>query len=154
SQLHETSPVFGWAGGKGWEWINLGFLTGGLWLLARGTIRWQIPTGLLAGLGLTALPFWLINPEVYASPLLHIVSGGALLGAFFIATDPVSASTTPRGRLLYGLGIGVLTWIIRTWGGYPDAIAFAVLLMNMAAPTIDELTQPRVYGHGRKGRHR
>ena len=73
-----------------------------------------------------------------------------MLGAFFIATDPVSASTTPRGRLLFGAGVGVLTYVIRTWGGYPDGVAFAVLLMNMAAPTIDQYTQPRVFGHADK----
>ncbi|MDH5470164.1 MAG: RnfABCDGE type electron transport complex subunit D, partial [Gammaproteobacteria bacterium] len=73
-------------------------------------------------------------------------SGAAMLGAFFIATDPVSASTTPRGRLWFGFGIGVLTWVIRTWGGYPDGVAFAVLLMNLAAPTIDFYTRPRVFG--------
>ena len=70
--------------------------------------------------------------------------------AFFIATDPVTASTTPRGRLIYGFCIGILIYIIRTWGGYPDAIAFAVLLMNMAVPTIDYYTQPRVFGHDKK----
>ena len=74
----------------------------------------------------------------------------AMLAAFFIATDPVSASTTPRGRLLFGAGIGLLIFIIRTWGGYPDGVAFAVLLMNMAAPVIDHYTQPRVFGHGRR----
>jgi electron transport complex protein RnfD len=71
------------------------------------------------------------------------------LGAFFIATDPVSAATTPRGRIIYGIGIGVLTYVIRVWGGYPDGIGFAVLLMNLAAPTIDYYTAPRVYGHKR-----
>jgi len=69
-----------------------------------------------------------------------------MLGAFFIATDPVSAATTPRGRLYYGAGIGVIVYVIRTWGGYPDGIAFGVLLMNMAAPTIDYYTKPRVFG--------
>lgn len=70
-----------------------------------------------------------------------------MLGAFFIATDPVSSSTTRFGRLVFGLGVGVLTWLIRTYGGYPDAIAFAVLLMNFAAPLIDVYTQPRTYGY-------
>lgn len=69
-----------------------------------------------------------------------------MLCAFFIATDPVSASTTPRGRILFGLGVGLLIYTIRTWGGYPDGIAFAVLLMNMCAPVIDHYTQPRVFG--------
>jgi electron transport complex protein RnfD len=141
------SAVFGSFAGAGWEWLNLWFLLGGLWLLQQKIIRWQIPAGMLGGLFLTALLFYAWNPDIYASPLFHLFSGAAMLGAFFIATDPVSASTTPRGRLYYGFGIGVLTYVIRTWGGYPDGVAFAVLLMNMAAPTIDYYTRPRVYGH-------
>ena len=72
-----------------------------------------------------------------------------MLGAFFIATDPVSAATSDRGRLIYGAGIGILTWIIRRWGSYPDGVAFAVLLMNLAVPLIDRLTIPRIYGQTR-----
>ncbi|RMG60441.1 MAG: electron transport complex subunit RsxD, partial [Gammaproteobacteria bacterium] len=93
-----------------------------------------------------------LNPDAFASPAFHVFSGGLILGAFFIATDPVTASTTPLGRLIYGMGIGILAWIIRTWGNYPDGIAFAVLLMNLAAPTIDYYTRPRVFGaHREKG---
>jgi electron transport complex protein RnfD len=73
-----------------------------------------------------------------------------MLGAFFIATDPVTAAATPQGRLFYGAGIGCLTYIIRTWGGYPDGVAFGVLLMNMAVPTIDYYTQPRVFGQNQR----
>jgi electron transport complex protein RnfD len=91
--------------------------------------------------------FYTINPDTFTSPVFQLFSGASMLGAFFIATDPVSASTTPRGRLIFGAGIGMLTFLIRTWGGYPDGMAFAVLLMNMAAPTIDHYTQPRVFGH-------
>ncbi|HYQ72116.1 MAG TPA: RnfABCDGE type electron transport complex subunit D, partial [Gammaproteobacteria bacterium] len=144
----QESATFGSFAGVGWEWINLWFLLGGLWLIQQRIIKWQIPAGMLAGLSLTALLFYLLNPDVYASPLFHSFSGAAMLGAFFIATDPVSASTTPRGRLYFGFGIGVLTYVIRTWGGYPDGVAFAVLLMNMAAPTIDYYTRPHVFGHG------
>ena len=146
TEIH-GSGVFGSFAGAGWEWINLGFLLGGLVLLQQKIIKWQIPAGMLAGLFLTALLFYAWNPDIYPSPLFHVFSGAAMLGAFFIATDPVSASTTPRGGLYYGLGIGVLTYVIRTWGGYPDGVAFAVLLMNMAAPTIDYYTRPRVFGH-------
>jgi Na+-translocating ferredoxin:NAD+ oxidoreductase subunit D len=89
------------------------------------------------------------DPDHYSSPMFHVFSGAAMLGAFFIATDPVSAATTNMGRIVYGIGIGILTYVIRVWGGYPDGIAFAVLLMNLAAPTIDYYTQPRVYGHKR-----
>ena len=94
--------------------------------------------------------FYLINPEQYASPLFHLFSGATILCAFFIATDPVTASTTIKGKLIYGASIGILIYIIRTWGGYPDAVAFSVLLLNMLVPTIDYYTQPRVYGQGRK----
>jgi H+/Na+-translocating ferredoxin:NAD+ oxidoreductase subunit D len=143
----QGSAVFGSFAGAGWEWLNLWYLLGGLWLLQQKIIKWQIPAGMLAGLSLTALLFYAWNPDIYASPLFHAFSGAAMLGAFFIATDPVSASTTPRGGLYYGLGIGILTYVIRTWGGYPDGVAFAVLLMNMAAPTIDYYSRPRVFGH-------
>jgi electron transport complex protein RnfD len=146
SEIH-GSPLFGSFAGAGWEWINLWFLLGGLWLLQMKVIQWQIPVGMLAGLALIAFVFYAINPDIYTTPLFQLFSGAAMLGAFFIATDPVSACTTPRGRLYYGLGIGLLTYIIRTWGGYPDGVAFAVLLMNMAAPTIDHYTRPRVFGH-------
>ncbi len=145
SEIHSTA-LFGYFGGQAWEWINLGFLLGGLWLLQARVIQWQIPVGMLGGLFAMSLIFHLIDPDTYTSPAFHLFSGAAMLGAFFIATDPVSASTTPRGRLIYAAGIGILTYLIRTWGGYPDGVAFAVLLMNMAAPTIDHYTRPRVFG--------
>lgn len=146
-----TDPgVFGLLGGAGWEWVGLGYLAGGLWLLWRRTIRWQIPVGVLLGLTLMATVFWAVDADRYASPLFHWFCGATLLGAFFIATDPVSAATTPRGRLLFGLGIGVLIHVIRSWGAYPDAVAFAVLLMNLCAPTIDRYTPTRAYGHQRQ----
>ena len=142
------SPLWGDFGGQGWEWVGNWFLMGGIWMVYKRTITWQIPLAFLIGLvGMAAL-FWLFDPEAYPFPLFHVFSGGAILCAFFIATDPVTASTTRYGQLIYGASIGVLVYIIRTWGGYPDAVAFAVLLMNMAAPTIDYYTRPRVYGHG------
>jgi Na+-translocating ferredoxin:NAD+ oxidoreductase subunit D len=142
-----ASPLFGSLGGVGWEWINNLVLAGGLFLLLTGTIRWQIPAALLAGLLTPAAAMYLLDPTAYASPAFHLFSGATLLGAFFIATDPVSAATTARGRLVYAAGIGILTYAIRTWGGYPDGIAFAVLLMNAAVPLIDRFTRPRIYGH-------
>jgi Na+-translocating ferredoxin:NAD+ oxidoreductase subunit D len=141
-----VSPTFGSFGGKGWEWYDLWLAFGGLWLIYKRVITWHIPAAMLGALFLVALVFHELDPARYAAPLFHIFSGAAVLGAFFIATDPVSACTTPRGRLLFGAGIGVLTYVIRTWGGYPDGVAFAVLLMNMAAPTIDYYTQPRMFG--------
>ncbi|QBQ54992.1 electron transport complex subunit RsxD [Nitrosococcus wardiae] len=145
-----THPLFGTLGGKGWEWINMGFLLGGLWLLYKRVISWHIPFAMVGSLLTLALLFQWLDPTTHPSALLHFVSGGTLLGAFFIATDPVTAAATPRGRLLYGVGIGCLTYIIRTWGGYPDGVAFAVLLMNMAVPLIDYYTPPRVFGQNRR----
>jgi electron transport complex protein RnfD len=138
--------LFGDFGGRGWEWVANLIALGGLYLLLTGTIRWQIPFALLSGLLLPATAFYLIDPHHYAAPGFHLFSGASMLGAFFIATDPVSASTTNWGRLIYGAGIGLLTYSIRTWGGYPDGLAFAVLLMNAAVPLIDRYTRPRIYG--------
>jgi electron transport complex protein RnfD len=140
------SPVFGTWGGAGWEWISLWWFVGGLYLLATRTISWHIPVSLLAGLLGISLLFHLADPAVHVSPLFHLLSGASVIGAFFIATDPVSAATTSLGRLYYGLMIGILIYVIRTWGGYPDGVAFAVLLANMCVPLIDYYTQPRVYG--------
>lgn len=145
SQVLED-PVFGgWING-GWEWMNLAFLAGGLYLIWKKIISWHIPLSILIALALcSAILGW--DDDMYTPTSLHLLSGATMLGAFFIATDPVSASTTPLGKIIYGAGIGILTYIIRTWGAYPDAIAFAVLLMNFAAPFIDAYTQPRTYGH-------
>ncbi|MCU7920856.1 MAG: electron transport complex subunit RsxD [Candidatus Thiodiazotropha sp. (ex Epidulcina cf. delphinae)] len=146
------SPLWGDFGGLGWEWVGNWFLLGGVWMLYKRTITWQIPLAFLAGLvGMAAL-FWLFDAERYPSPLFHLFSGGAILCAFFIATDPVTACTTRAGQLIYGGAMGVLVYIIRTWGGYPEAVAFAVLMMNMAAPSIDYYTRPRTYGHGEVNR--
>ena len=147
-QIMYGNAMVGGIGGRSWEWINAAFFAGGLWLLYKRIITWHISAAMLGALALTALIFHLADPAHYSSPLFQLFSGAAMLGAFFIATDPVTAATTPRGRLFYGAGIGLLTYIIRTWGGYPDGVAFATLLMNIAAPTIDYYTQPQVYGHG------
>ncbi len=142
-----ANPLWGDFGGRGWEWIGNWYLLGGLWLLYNRVIGWQIPVGMLGGLITLATISYIHDPDVHPFPAFHVFSGGAMLGAFFIATDPVSASTTPTGRLIYGAGIGMLTFIIRTWGGYPDGVAFSVLLMNLAVPTIDYYTKPRAFGH-------
>ncbi len=140
------SPVFGGIAGVGWDWVAGGWLVGGIWLLVSRTIYWHIPTAVLTGLGATALIFYLFSPESVASPVFHLFAGSIIIGAFFIATDPVTAATTRIGRIYYGFMIGVLVYIIRNWGGYPDGVAFAVLLANMCVPVIDYYTQPRIYG--------
>ncbi|HEY5666929.1 MAG TPA: RnfABCDGE type electron transport complex subunit D, partial [Gammaproteobacteria bacterium] len=142
-----ANSLFGDLGGRGWEWVGNFLILGGLYLLYRGVIRWHIPVAMLAGLIIPAAILGLIYPDTYASLEFHLFSGATLLGAFFIATDPVSAAATVRGRLIYGAGIGLVTFAIRTWGGYPDGVAFAVLLMNAAVPLIDRYTRPRVFGH-------
>jgi len=143
------NPVFSGIGAYGWDWIAGGYLLGGLWLAGRRIIPWQIPAAMLGSTLLITTPFNWMDPSVHPSPLFHLFSGGMMLGAFFIATDPVTGAATPRGRILFAAGVAVLTLTIRRWGGYPDGIAFAVLLMNIAAPLIDRFTPPRVYGHDR-----
>jgi len=110
---------------------------------------------MLAGIAVPALILHGIDPARYLDAPTQLLSGGAMLGAFFIATDPVSAATTPRGKLVYAFGIAVLTWIIRVFGAYPDGIAFATLLLNICVPLIDGYTQPPVFGHknDQDGRH-
>jgi Na+-translocating ferredoxin:NAD+ oxidoreductase subunit D len=139
------SPMWGDFGIVGGEWV-------GNWILLGKTITWHIPVSMLGAVVVFATAAWLAEPEAFPNPLFHVFSGGLLLGAFFIATDPVSAATTKKGQLIYGALIGLLVIIIRTWGNYPDAVAFAVLLMNMAAPTIDYYTQPRIYGEQERKR--
>ena len=146
-QLQNGTPIiFGYLGGAGWEWINILYLLGGAYLLARGVISWQIPAAVLAGVCLVSLLFYVYDPDVHASPLFHLFSGATMLCAFFIATDPVTASTTKFGRLIYGVLIGALLCLLRGWGTYPDGVAFAVLFCNVFVPLIDLLTRPRVFG--------
>ena len=139
--------AFGVFGSRGWEWVAAGYALGGLFLLAKGIITWHMPVAFIVALGGTAGVFWLIDPTHYASPLFHLASGGAMLAAFFIVTDPVSGATTPRGKLLFAAGVGLIVWLIRNFGAFPDGIAFAVLLMNICVPLLDMKTQPRVFGH-------
>lgn len=141
-----NTQVFGVIAGRGWEWIALAYLAGGLFLLQRRIMTWHAPIGYIAGLAAVSGGLWLLDPNAFASPLFHLLSGGAMLGAFFIVTDPVSGCTTPRGKFIFGACAGLLTYVIRVFGGYPDGVAFAVLLMNIAAPLIDLLTQPPVFG--------
>ncbi|MFV2056403.1 MAG: electron transport complex subunit RsxD [Thiohalomonadales bacterium] len=147
AEIVSGNALLGDFAGVGWEWVANWLFLGGIWLLYKQVISWHIPFYLISSMFVIALFFYLIDPDFYLSPMFHIFSGATIFAAFFIATDPVTASTTPLGKCIYAAGIGLLTYIIRVWGGYPDGIAFAVLLMNMAAPTIDYYTQPRVYGH-------
>jgi len=146
AEIH-ANPMMGDFGGRGWEWISNLIALGGIWLLLKKIIRWHIPLGVFAGLLVPSGLMYLIEAGNHASPGFYLFSGGTMLCAFFVATDPVSAATSPRGRFVYGVGIGFLIYAIRRWGSYADGVAFAVILMNMAVPAIDHLTRPRIVGH-------
>ncbi|MBI5862669.1 MAG: RnfABCDGE type electron transport complex subunit D [Rhodocyclales bacterium] len=133
--------------GRGWEWVAGGYLLGGLWMLQQRIITWHLPAAFLATLFALSGAASLADGAHHAGPLFHLFGGGAMLAAFFIITDPVSAATTPKGKLIFAAGIALITWIIRSFGAYPDGIAFGVLLMNIAVPLIDMYTQPAVFGH-------
>lgn len=143
----QPGATFGNIGGRGWEWVAVGYLLGGVWLLQQRIITWHMPVSFLVAITAVSGAFHLFDGYRFADPGMHLFTGGAMLAAFFIVTDPVSGCTTPRGKLIFAAGAGILTWIIRTFGAYPDGIAFGVLLMNIAAPLIDMHTQPPVFGH-------
>lgn len=144
--------IFGQFGGRGGEWVALAYFAGGLFLLGRRIVRWHLPASFLLGLfGLASL-LHALDPARHAAGVFHLLSGATLIGAFFIVTDPVSGPTTRFGQLLFGAGVGLLAYLIRAFGGYPDGIAFAVLLGNCCVPLIDMLTRPPSFGH--KGERR
>ncbi len=138
--------IYGQIGGHGSEMAAWGFLFGGLYLLAARIISWHIPVAYLGTLFVIAGIFHLVDPTHYVAPLFHWFSGAAILGAFFILTDPVSSPTTNKGRLIFAAGAAFLTYMIRTFGGFPDGVAFATLLMNISVPLIVLYTQPKVFG--------
>jgi electron transport complex protein RnfD len=150
--LLTQTPQLSTRAGIGWEWVNLAFLAGGLWLLRQKIFTWHAPVAMLAALALCAAAgFDEGSSEGGGSVTFHLLSGGTMFGAFFIITDPVSSAVSNRGRLIFGALIGVLIYIIRSNGNYPDGVAFAVLVLNFAAPLIDQYTQPAIYGTRKRG---
>ena len=150
--LWQGNAQFGRWAGVGWEWANIGFLLGGCFLLYKRIFTWHAPVAMLVTVTAAAAIFYDGGSSASGgSPLFHLLSGGTMFGAFFIVTDPVTSAVSVRGRLVYGAMAGLLVYVIRSWGNYPDAVAFAVLIMNFAAPFIDYYTQPRTYGHGGGG---
>jgi len=147
-ELFASHSAFGHVAGKGSEWVNLAFLVGGLFLLRLRVFSWHAPVGMLGSLFVISLLGWNgSGSDSHGSPLFHLLTGATMLGAFFIVTEPVSGAKSPRARLIFGVGVGVLTYLIRTWGGYPDGLAFAVLLMNLGVPALERLAaskQPAV----------
>jgi electron transport complex protein RnfD len=127
-------------------------LAGGLLLLGLRIISWHIPTAMLGTLAVLAAISHALDPSRFASMSIHLLSGGAILGAFYIATDYVTSPVSRSGQLLFGAGIGALTWVIRSLGGYPEGVAFAVVLMNALVPLIERGFRPRVFGRSRRGK--
>lgn len=154
AEIYQNESIFSDAviAGAGWEWVNLGFLLGGLFLLWRKIFSWHAPVAMLVTLTVCSFLFYNGGSDSGAPVLTHLLSGATMLGAFFIITDPVSSAVSQKGRLIFGACIGLLVFMIRHFGNYPDAIAFAVLLMNFAAPFIDYYTLPRSYGHNKSRR--
>jgi electron transport complex protein RnfD len=145
-ELLSSQELYGIFAGRGWEWVSTAYLAGGLFLLYRRVITWHVPVAFVFSMCLVSGAFWLYEPARFSDPVFHLFSGGAMLGAFFIATDPVSGCATPRGKLVFGVGAGLLAYLIRVFGVFPDGIAFAILIMNCAAPMIDRFSQPTVFG--------
>ncbi|EGY34039.1 electron transport complex protein RnfD [Aggregatibacter actinomycetemcomitans serotype e str. SC1083] len=145
-------PIFmqnGWDLAQGWWQINVAFLIGGVFLILKKVIHWQIPAAMLGSFVLLGLLTELFGNGAQLSLPAQLLSGAMMFGAFFIATDPVTASITPRGKLVFGALVGSLLYLIRFYGNYPDGVAFAILLSNICVPLIDHYTRPRVTGHRR-----
>jgi electron transport complex protein RnfD len=133
------------------ETSSLLILAGGLYLIWQKVISWHIPAAMLGTLFLAATLAHGFNPERFTDGWFQIMSGAAMLGAFFIATDYVTSPVSKSGQLVFGFGVGLLTWVIRSFAGYPEGVAFAVLLMNSLTPIIDQYTRPRRFGRTRRG---
>jgi len=142
----------GWTRGSLGETSTLLLGLGGMWLIRQGVIQWHIPVSLLLTVTVLASVFHVMDDQHYVSPFLHLNSGALMLVAFFIATDYVTSPNTPTGQLVFGAGCGLLIFVIRTWGTYPEGAGFAILLMNAATPLIDHYIRPRIYGRDRKGK--
>ncbi len=126
-------------------------ILGAIFLLSRRVIDWRSPLGILLSLTAFTGTFWLANPEKYASPLFHILAGGFLIGAFFMATDMVTSPITPLGTWIYALGIGIVAGLIRLFGGFAEGVMYSILFMNAFVPLLNRYTRPRILGERSKG---
>ena len=146
-QLPTTSDLlFGNMSGSLGEISALMLIIGGLYMLVRKVITWHTPIAVLVSMFIMAGIFWLVNPETYIEPTYHLLTGGAMLGAIFMATDVVSSPMTGKGQIIYGIGIGVITMSIRLFGAYPEGISFAILIMNAFTPLINNTVKPKRFG--------
>lgn len=142
--------LYGGIGGSLGEMAAIALLLGMVYMLVRKIITWHIPVSIIATLFVFTGMFWLIDPSRYADPVFHLLTGGALLGAIYMATDYVTSPMSKRGMLVYGFGIGLLTFVIRTYGAYPEGISFAILLMNAFVPLINRYIKPKRFGEVQK----
>jgi electron transport complex protein RnfD len=147
-----VAALLGHVPGSLGETSALLLLLGGLFLIYKRVIGWTVPVTVLGSVVLLATVMSLLGPDRYPGPLYHLLTGGTMLCAFFIATDPVTSPVSRTGQIVFGAGVGALIYAIRTWGGYPEGVAFAVLLMNACTPMIDHYIKPRVYGRDRRGK--
>ena len=121
-------------------------ILGGLYMLFKKVITWEIPVSILGSVAAVAAVFWLVDPQSYVNPVYHLLTGGLMLGAIYMATDMVSSPMTSKGQLIYGVGIGVITILIRLFGAYPEGISFAILIMNAFTPLINNYVKPKRFG--------
>ncbi len=151
AQLPEyTDLLLGRMSGSLGEVSALLLLIGFAFMLFRKVITWHIPAYVLGTIFVFAGALWLVNPEQYLDPLFHLLTGGAMLGAIFMATDMVTSPMSKSGQLIYSIGIGVITVCIRTWGAYPEGISFAILIMNAFTPLINIYMKPKRFGEVKK----
>jgi len=151
SEIMETLPehsdlLYGQIGGSIGEVAAIALLLGFGYLLLKKIITWHIPISILLTILLSTGVLWLVNPDNYANPLFHILSGGVLLGAIFMATDYVTSPMTAKGMWIFGVGIGLITVFIRIFGAYPEGISFAILIMNAFVPLINRYSKPKKFG--------
>lgn len=151
SELSKNLPstvemLFGEIGGSLGEISAVLLILGGVYLLFKKVITWHIPVSVIATVALVAAVFWLVNPEIYINPLYHVLTGGLMLGAIFMATDMVTSPMNPKGQIIYGVGIGLITIAIRLFGAYPEGISFAILIMNAFTPLINTYVKPKRFG--------
>jgi electron transport complex protein RnfD len=147
SQIPTPSQMFlGDMGGSLGEVAAVALIIGFIYMLVKKIITWHIPVSVVGSIAVFTAILWLINPEQYASPMFHILAGGVLLGAIFMATDYVTSPMSVRAQIIYGCGIGILTVIIRVWGSYPEGVSFAILIMNAFVPLMNTYIKPRRFG--------
>ena len=144
--IYDNIKGFIYSGSLG-EIGSIAIILGGLFLIIRKVIDWQTPVIIIATVAIVSTICWLIDPVQYVNPLIHIFGGGLMLGAFFMATDMATSPMTMKGKIIFSIGVGALTIIIRLWGAYPEGMSFAILIMNAFVPLINKACKPTRFGN-------